>query len=424
MYDRIKKIKYIKMESNLQNLTNEQIIDYLEALTQSVAYRDLIKELNNLYDETLEMRPLDIELLSLTDRFSVDQLINYFSATNDQGYESLIIDLLEGYQNDANITVYIKRLERVFDFTYSEDFIRDLLDAIDVTNMSGVGISNAITYYENKLKEIAEFAPKPEYVKIFDIDVDKLPMIKHERELDELNDELIADMLLLSGQINIEVPETDNPRDFLIAYLETMNIEDKMRLASHFIVDPEMIKNVRRNKDIFRVYGPCNPYQDMDFAHLTDENGDYDPNIVYGGARMFTDTRLEYDYDDDVPLDTWFTGSCNWCSRRIKQINYAVREPVISGGWRSCYCSWNCVREKVKNDLENLNDDENAILEMGAISLGLIKVIEEDMNNIGIAEREQEEEVEGPQYTVTLPEPEKVEKIPINKYPEDIEEAE
>lgn len=43
--------------------------------------------------------------------------------------------------------------------------------------------------------------------------------------------------------------------------------------------------------------------------------------------------------------ETWFTGCCNECNSKIRNISYAVRFPLEKGGWLGCYCSFECIRK-------------------------------------------------------------------------------
>lgn len=81
----------------------------------------------------------------------------------------------------------------------------------------------------------------------------------------------------------------------------------------------------------------------------------------YGGCRMFTCTEYEtmteqgddYDImDQHVVITDWFRGSCDKCSRRIGKRHYAVRQPLLHGGWRGCYCGFECLEKIITNKHE------------------------------------------------------------------------
>lgn len=112
------------------------------------------------------------------------------------------------------------------------------------------------------------------------------------------------------------------------------------------------------DNEIFRAYGPTN-------AQHEDRGADgCDP---YLECRMLTcngySEQLPNPEEDDelVRWDNpyaWFSGVCgsNKCERVIERARYAVREPLLLGGWRGCFCSWDCVRDHVdRNVLTDTN---------------------------------------------------------------------
>lgn len=65
------------------------------------------------------------------------------------------------------------------------------------------------------------------------------------------------------------------------------------------------------------------------------------------GERMLWSEGVVQDFDD---LDTstacgWFTGSCDECGKRIQNKQCAIRQPREGGGWRGCFCSFDCLKK-------------------------------------------------------------------------------
>jgi hypothetical protein len=65
------------------------------------------------------------------------------------------------------------------------------------------------------------------------------------------------------------------------------------------------------------------------------------------GEHMLASQGVVQDLDD---LDAsnahgWFTGSCDECGRRIQSKQCAIREPREGGGWRGCFCSFECLKK-------------------------------------------------------------------------------
>lgn len=375
-------------------LTNEEILKKMSELTQAEyiePFSEHLKILRSKYDMTLEVRPLEIEVFSMRDQFNNTQLRKLFEAFGDQGYYSLITDLITLYQTDYNAVVYAQNLEKVFGTEPDYEFTKGLVRILRTSEMEGSGVDALIRYYENKLDRISPYAEIPKYIRDFDIDSSRLPEIP-QPEIDAtvpkgLAAEIIATQLDSYG-LYIEGDE-EGDKDVILEQLLQLPDEDYEKFIETIKVDPEEVARIRRNKDIFRVYGPCNPYPDMNFAEMTDENGIPDANLVYGGARMFIDNSREYDYDNDIDQEEWFTGHCLQCSLRIRAYFHAVRQPHLSGGWYGCFCSWKCVRDYLETDFEDEETDE---YNKYVLQIAVINEFEKMMDDIGIADRDYEEE--------------------------------
>jgi hypothetical protein len=374
-------------------MKNEEIIDTLSFITASESiepFKEHIVVLGEKYDMTLEVRPLEIEVLSLREKFSNRQLRNLYLSLG-HGYYSLITDLFTYYQTDANAVVYAINLEEIFGEDPDYEFVKSSLKLLDNSEMEGPGINALIRYYQHKLERIAPFSPIPSYIRNFNIDTSKLPRLT-ESELKEdlppyVAASLIADQIADSG-LYLGTDDEEDTTAVLAQDLERMEPEDYRAFIGAIKVDKKELVHVQNDPDVFRVYGPANPFPETDFSQLQDEDGFLDANIVYGGARMFRDMSQEYDYDDDQPLDDWFRGYCMQCFLRIRAYHYAVREPYLDGGWLGCYCKWDCVREYIHQEFEEEDTEQYNIY---VLRLAQIKAIEEKMNQIGIDEREYEE---------------------------------
>lgn len=373
-------------------LTNEEIVALLSFIcsAESVTpYSEHVKVLRDKYDMTVDVRPLEIEVLKLRTQFPTRTLRNFYEALGDQGYHSLIAPLMTYYQEDPSAALYAQRLEEVFGIVLDDQFLSEALRLLDDTEMEGPGIDAIDRYFRNKLDRVAPYAPIPSWIKNFDINVERLPRLR-ERELlltSDLPNELIADYLLTQVDnygLVIEPEEGSTEKDVLINMLEQMTPQDKEMFTVAFRVDREELERIQNDPDIARVYGPVNPYSDTDFSVLTTPEGEPDTDLIYGGARMFTDMSIEYDYDNDRPLEDWFRGYCLQCSRRIRSYHHAVRVPRLGGGWLGCYDSWECAREFLQLDEETDPSRYN----LHQLKLALLDEVAQEIQVIGIADRD------------------------------------
>lgn len=67
-------------------------------------------------------------------------------------------------------------------------------------------------------------------------------------------------------------------------------------------------------------------------------------------------------YDEDViDLDRdWFTGHCNECFKKIRSRSHALRFPIHDGSWRSCFCSFQCLKAYIE-DLPDCYSNANVV---------------------------------------------------------------
>lgn len=129
-------------------------------------------------------------------------------------------------------------------------------------------------------------------------------------------------------------------------------LKDIKKMYSGVAPKPSYIITENTDKDDsslynFRKYGPRNAFpveskQKVDLYECT----------ATGGCRMFSCMHFEHNNDPEnqEPKDDWFTGVCRECSINIKNRKYAVRRPLKGGGFVSCFCSFECMRNFVKPD--------------------------------------------------------------------------
>lgn len=94
------------------------------------------------------------------------------------------------------------------------------------------------------------------------------------------------------------------------------------------------------NMEALRRYGPVNRKQDCCLSE--------DKCSKFCGCRMFTcDEFLHYLSDDflEEQKQFWFSGSCDFCCRKIPEERWAIRQPLEKGGWRGCFCSFECLEK-------------------------------------------------------------------------------
>ena len=147
--------------------------------------------------------------------------------------------------------------------------------------------------------------------------------------------ELLMDNLKNSGigfknPENKSIPLTDPIfKDLLISQYSLATITEKINMLHGLKELPEF-----DDTPIFREYGPVNTVYRHEYLENTHE--------CAMGCRMFTCNEFEDNdtdiFDENYYQVDWFKKRCDNCKKIIPFRHYALREPLIQGGWRGCYC--------------------------------------------------------------------------------------
>ena len=256
----------------------------------------------------------------------------------------------------------------------------------------------AENYLSDKLRQTAEYAPIPEYVRTFldddgsldvdngipiivtddtelpvesDLEVDDPPPVQFDiPSIAEMVEELTAGM----GVDGKTEQDINAMKDIWRATLATATLADKIELIRP-IREIEAGASRQYDRTLFRLFGPANPFVNSDVEALK-----------FGGARMFTDMTFEYD-PEEFKYDDWFVGACIMCNKRIRRRWHAVRIPKPLGGWKGCFCNFDCGRQAI---VERVNEgDEKGV---DVLTDFMMDKFEEQLYTFGIQDRISEEE--------------------------------
>lgn len=208
-------------------------------------------------------------------------------------------------------------------------------------------------YFQTKVSETGSSIPRPRWIRD---DIEEKELTSIPNGIPSVKD--AVELLLANHKFIDKLNDTtSNMRELLLTQYAIAPTLEKVKML-------EKIKSLPtfNDIDIFQELGPVNTmYTDnpsnIDIEHICSK---------YGGCRMFTCTEFECidETGDDVDImaeypevTDWFRGSCDICLKKIAKRHYAVREPLLYGGWQGCYCSFTCV-EKM---LEKKNIKDNCI---------------------------------------------------------------
>ena len=298
-----------------------------------------------------------------------DQIPPYVSIFNYDKSDEIIYDLI------------IESLAKDF-----YDYYLPLINAVNIDEDDLIKLSEKLTKYLvidwNKLVELTEDDEDIPYhnlkFKQYLIDtaakniktIDTQEWIK---ELPELDQTLTFDYKAVpnvNDAVNLLIKEMTK-LNLVVEDAKTLQTEDitsdtsltRELLSKQYAVAPLFEKyNMIKHLDVtaikvndipaFNEYGPLNS--------LT--NGEpCDTCAKVGGCRMLLCNEFETynnDHNDllmddsDIIESDWFNGSCDVCNAIITDRIYAVRRPLVNGGWLNCYCGIDCLLKEVESELD------------------------------------------------------------------------
>lgn len=297
----IKEIVKIFKIRNYDNLTIQIVLSYWHDLGDLdsifvilVKYYLLSKEDQIWLFEKLELS--DLETL----------LKKSIELKDNQNYHILANNLRSFYSYDLDGQQYLNILEYVKEFQEKTQY-----DCRSIINF----------YTFKKSQNI--LALVPDWVNIEEGENLSLLMTlnpgKNYEDVEHIVEKLAVkakDFFYLDGEINSGLEES------LMNYLKVSSLEESK--------DVDHLVN--------RVFGPANRFSDKNCISNPNKNGP---------CRMLQCLCLESNFDDEnvYSLNEWFTGICDnySCSKRIKDRSHAIRIPVEGGGWKGCFCCFDCM---------------------------------------------------------------------------------
>ena len=168
----------------------------------------------------------------------------------------------------------------------------------------------------------------------------------------------------------------DQTEEYLKTFYSGLTNAQKMALLANGVNNKD-IYYLSEDRKLFSYFGPTNMIVGVDL-------GEDHECCKFGGCRMllcrcferYDDNQDDQDVPDISDEVEWFTGSCDQCGNIIEHKWYAVRLPLVHGGWSGCYCKWDCVRMQ----------SDNVVLD------NLVSINKANVEQIGIQDRSLNEE--------------------------------
>lgn len=382
--------------SSIQKSNNDAIIPLLNQVPLGVIGLDKMYKLCNLFllaafenqnyiivrnmlqyiDEArLRIDPLPFITLLLINPYTSNDVMKFtLDCVPEKTYRDFFIDLING--SDDQLALEISRKILIF-FPHISHNDWDLLYRM-TENVEDEEYRNPMLrqFFESKVKETSITA-KPDWIK----NVDQEPIPENVIQLPSVDDaiNLILDHMKIN-QLKLQVDQTKTvDLDYKSKVGTALRIQYAISTLKEKIDMLSIVKQFPAFDDtvIFREYGPVNTMCKFDL-HNHDPNHDC---IKFGGCRMLLckefETNHEYDDVDILTIDEhqtyidWYSQQCQVCEKTIAERHYAIRKPLLHGGWLGCYCSFECLKQTVK--------DSQTLL--------MIDRIKQQLDTIGIRDR-------------------------------------
>jgi len=233
-------------------------------------------------------------------------------------------------------------------------------------------------FFETKIKENKLGVSKHEWIKSFE----KQTIIEIPKYIPHVNDAvdlLIKDIknkkVTNSKGKDIDVREDISIKEMLISQYAISTVFEKIQM-----LEPIVKLDKFDDSSIFREFGPVNTIYTLCPQHLDQDH----ICVKYGGCRMLLCREFEEMNYDGEPIDImsnddcydtidWFRGKCDICLNKIAKRHLSIRQPLYHGGWKGCYCSFECMITDI--------DQEDTYI---SLMIGRVK---EQLNTIGIRDR-------------------------------------
>lgn len=251
---------------------------------------------------------------------------------DNQNYHFLATNLISFYKEDLDGDDYINLI------SYTREFQSKTL----------IDCNNIIDFFTFKKSQVI-YADVPDWVSIKEGEnLSLLTTVNPGKNYEDIEDDV--DKLVKKAKDIFHTTPFKKDED-----LEEIGISKEFEEA---LINYLSASSLDTNHFANRVFGPANRFVDKNCISNNNKNGP---------CRMLECLCREIDSDRSMIMKEWFRGVCeNYdCSKRIRDRSHCVRIPIEFGGWKGCYCSFDCMN----NSLSFRDKDMNFRIEYMKASL-------------------------------------------------------
>lgn len=287
-------------------------------------------------------------------------------------YDSFDVSLLKFVMDSVKGKSFVEIIEELYHYGDSDEIIKACIKVLETFGEQPWGhwiILIEMLRYKEDSPNVLNFCL--ENSKSVAPEIEKPHRIIHQKNLKttkELVDETLKDLKikdLSEKQMYEKIKKYFDKYELPIESIKNIKLDkEEFKNDMMNIINSLEIQN---NKPLFKVLGPDHPNT------IVDNKTDF-TNVK---NRMFIFNKYDAT-EDNIELVFWFTGNCQRCMFKIPYYHWAVRFPMMYGGWKGCFCSWKCVRESIP-------DEDEALINR------YIDFYEAEMKKIGIFDREKDD---------------------------------
>jgi hypothetical protein len=352
---------------------NNTVYTLLAYLINVCSLHDRVQCLNIVLERYRSSNPMELRYSTVAMVLREEALLAYkwLLKHSDSLYIQLISELAD-HAPDAKTRMACHRLHEHYGYQESK-FYYEVMSNV----LRQGGYLNFVVYKfaQRKLRDVMPYRDKPSYIldKKLPLDEFDFPELVVEAKTFNIPSPTEYAVMSTKNLFVTGVEEDVAEERFYSAFDEYSALNTKGRV--------DLLKNLALSNsryflsdtaEALRTLGPVNALVGADLS-------DDDLCSKYGGCRMFT--CLEWEIKDKGGGDSssdydpwfWFKGYCQQCNFKIQMPQYAVRIPMPLGGWKGCFCSWDCARL--------------SLCGADAVSFRPIGVLEKKMNAVGVFNR-------------------------------------
>lgn len=391
---------YVNMTLEQEAIAVPEIVDAMSDYNAA----DMLGELVGKLDETGTGYSYVHEMFTyLMGKKALDFVMDVYEVEYYELVRGLMY-LLDGKHKNLTLTA-IANMRKVF--SRPDDVYPDTLQKLIII-CENVGNDELLTYLKETLSRARNPpAERPEWMLDSgrtheELVKEALALVKeYVAEIGSWVSDSLEDDVEYIMHLSGDVDDSDALRRDITGKFAHMPLKERQELVSTIVWNTKMMYLADR-ADLFRVFGLCLPLSGGLLLKVLSK----DPCEMWGGCRAMTcwhNENVDIHTDDVVSQDPvaegrldeiwWFTGKCDECMLVIEKECYAVRMPLETGGFEGCFCSFECMRKRVKSQpisiaVEDKYEGTKLTEGINENRLHLVNKMEQMYNKFGIWDRD------------------------------------